>query len=331
MTITLTMKEDRELWAEANYNSPQKPKLELFEILHQVPRQLGKGYVQDIEVYPDLELKIVDCEYDDDVLLKISECYHPLQFGVLLCGVTTDEYNGQVGEGYTCISGSGVQRQMTLEFPKSRRLGVEIHMPPDLLKIFFPNEAGEIPHQLHLLAKGNNWQTLLYPEATVAIQGIAQQIINCPFQGMTKRMYLQAKVLELIALQLAPILSVQDGLQPSPRLKAETIARIHHAREILLTHLENPPSLLELAQIVGVSDRTLQRGFQELFGTTAFRYLTEKRMEWAEQLLRQGNITIAEVGNKIGYSHLGHFAAAFKRRFGITPSQSLISKKSVSG
>ncbi|MEH2256377.1 hypothetical protein [Nostoc sp.] len=95
MTITLTMKEDRELWAEANYNSPQKPKLELFEILHQVPRQLGKGYVRDIEVYPYLKLKILDCEYDDDVLLKIPEWYHPLQFCVLLCGVTTDEYNGQ--------------------------------------------------------------------------------------------------------------------------------------------------------------------------------------------------------------------------------------------
>lgn len=210
-------------------------------------------------------------------------------------------------------------------------MGVNIHLPPDLLLTFFPNEEGEIPHQLRLLTKGNDWQTLLYPETTAAIQGIARQIVNCPYQDLTKQMYLQAKVLELMALQLAPILAVQNRQQPSPRLKVETIARIYYAKEILLSRLENPPSLLELAQMVEVSDRTLQRGFQELFGTTAFRYLTDKRIEWAEQLLRQGNMTIAEVGNKIGYSHLGHFAAAFKRRFGITPSQSLIGKKSVSG
>ncbi|WP_306423234.1 helix-turn-helix domain-containing protein [Nostoc favosum] len=324
MTITLTMKEDWELWAEASHNSPQQPGQEPFEILRPMPKRLGKGYMRDIEVHPHLWLEIWDCEYHNDVLCKIPEWDHPLQFCVYLSGKVIDEYGRQLGEGYTCISGSGVQRQMTLKSSKSRRVGVDIEMPADLLAAFFPDDTGEIPHQLRLLAKGNDWQTLLYPETTTAIAGIAQQIINCPFQGITKRMYLQSKVLELIALQLAPILSAQDGLQLSPRLNTDTIARIYLAREILLAHLENPPSLLELAQMVGVSDRTLQRGFQELFGTTAFRYLTDKRMEWAEQLLRQGNMTIAEVGNKIGYSHLGHFAAAFKRRFGITPSQSKV-------
>jgi AraC-like DNA-binding protein len=34
----------------------------------------------------------------------------------------------------------------------------------------------------------------------------------------------------------------------------------------------------------------VQRGFHKLFGTTVFRYVSDKRMEWAEQLLRQGNI-----------------------------------------
>lgn len=79
-----------------------------------------------------------------------------------------------------------------------------------------------------------------------------------------------------------------------------------------------------------MSDRTLRRGFIELFGTTVFRYLTDKRMESAEQLLRQGNITVAEVASVVGYSHQGRFAEAFKRRFGITPSECLLGKKSVS-
>ncbi|MEI2580887.1 AraC family transcriptional regulator [Scytonema sp. PRP1] len=202
-------------------------------------------------------------------------------------------------------------------------------MPPDLLASFFPDEEGEIPHQLRLLAKGDEWQTLLYPETTAAIRGVAQQIVNCPYQGMTKRIYLQAKVLELMALQLAPILSAQDGLQPSPRLKPETITRIHYAKEILLTRLENPPSLLELAQMIGVSDRTLRYGFRELFGTTVFGYITNKRMQQAEQLLREGKLSVAEVANLVGYAHQGHFATAFKRKFGITPSESLLGKRNI--
>ncbi|MHC5613447.1 MAG: hypothetical protein ACYTXA_21225 [Nostoc sp.] len=70
-----------------------------------------------------------------------------------------------------------------------------------------------------------------------------------------------------MALQLAPIFADQGGSHYSPRLKPATIARIDNARDILLSRLENPPSIVELAQLVGVSNSTLKRGFTELFGT----------------------------------------------------------------
>lgn len=54
-----------------------------------------------------------------------------------------------------------------------------------------------MPLELDLLVKGDDWQTLLYPRTTPAIQGVVQQIINCPYQGITKRIYLQGKVMEL--------------------------------------------------------------------------------------------------------------------------------------
>lgn len=46
-----------------------------------------------------------------------------------------------MGEGYTCISGSGVQRQMTSQSLKTRYVGIDIEMPPELLATFFPDEA----------------------------------------------------------------------------------------------------------------------------------------------------------------------------------------------
>lgn len=326
MTITLTVEEESELWAEAEHNSLQKLTSEPFEVLSEMPEQLGKGYTRHIELYPQLDLAILDYEYHDDVLFNNPDWDHPLQFLVLLSGKNIDEYGGQVGEGYTCISGSGVQRQMLVQCPKSRQVGVDIHLPPELLRTFFPDEEGEIPSQLRLLAKSNDWQTLLYPEITTAVQGVVQQILNCPYQGIMKRMYLQTKVLELIRLQLAPILATKSRLQPSPRLKATTIARLHHAREILLSRLENPPSLLELGQIVGVSDRTLRRGFQELFSTTVFGYLASQRMFQAQRLLRESKLTVAEVAMMVGYSNPSHFAGAFKRRFGMTPRECLAGK-----
>ncbi|MEH2067101.1 MAG: hypothetical protein V7K47_02825 [Nostoc sp.] len=87
------------------------------------------------------------------------------------------------------------------------------------------------------MVKANEWQTLVYPKTTTAIQTVVQQIFDCPYNGMTKRLYLQGKVLEFMALQLDPFLVEQAQVQPSPRLKNTTIACIYHAREILLSRL----------------------------------------------------------------------------------------------
>lgn len=51
-------------------------------------------------------------------------------------------------------------------------------------------------------------------------------------------------------------------------LKPESLERIQYAAEILRSHLENPPNQTVLAQQVGVSDRTLQKGFRAVFRMT---------------------------------------------------------------
>ncbi|MEH2404051.1 hypothetical protein [Nostoc sp.] len=159
MTITLTTKEWNQLWAEAEMNSQKNP--ESNEFIYQMPRLLGKGYVRDIEVYPHLRLSIGDSEYHDDVLIKVPEYNHPLQFDVELLRVDTDDI---------LISGAGVQRSWIAKNPKSQRsVGVWIQMPPELLGTFFPTAGGEIPSQFSLLAKGNDWQTMLYPKKTTAV------------------------------------------------------------------------------------------------------------------------------------------------------------------
>ncbi|WP_375510090.1 hypothetical protein [uncultured Nostoc sp.] len=122
MTITLTEKEQCELWEEAQMNSLQNPEPD--EFIYQVPRQLGKGYVREIEVYPNLWLTISDSEYHDDVLVKIPQSNHPLQFGVYVLGIYADN---------TLISGAGVQRSRTFEnLEFQRNVDIQIHMPPEL-------------------------------------------------------------------------------------------------------------------------------------------------------------------------------------------------------
>ncbi|MHC5674596.1 hypothetical protein [Nostoc sp.] len=129
---------------------------------------------------------------------------------------------------------------MSIKILQPRRVGVDIYMSPDVLRTFFPTADGEILPQLRLLAKGDDWQTLVYPEISPAIQGVVQQIINCPYHGVIKRMYLQAKVLELMTLQLTPILAHQEGLQ-----SLEMSKKLHQQLGIPAKTLIQPYSLAQ--------------------------------------------------------------------------------------
>ncbi|MBW4642030.1 MAG: AraC family transcriptional regulator [Goleter apudmare HA4340-LM2] len=157
-------------------------------------------------------------------------------------------------------------------------------------------------------------------EITPAMFVVLQQILKPPFQGMMKRMYLESRVLELLALQLNQFLDQEQAVRYIPNLRPSDVEKTYHARDIIIRRAENPPSLLELAQLVGFGDRKLRYCFREVFGTTVFGYLHDYRMEQAKMMLASNSkIQVTEVANMVGYSHLGYFAKAFKQKFGISP------------
>nr|WP_235927106.1 AraC family transcriptional regulator [Gloeocapsopsis dulcis] len=94
---------------------------------------------------------------------------------------------------------------------------------------------------------------------------------------------------------------------------------IHHAKEILIRNLDNPPSILDLARQVGLNDRKLKQGFHQVFNTTPFAYLRHYRLEQARQLLMDSEASIEQVAKTVGYGDRSRFAAAFRKQFGINP------------
>jgi AraC-like DNA-binding protein len=190
----------------------------------------------------------------------------------------------------------------------------------------FITELNDIPKILIPFIESDNLDRFHHNvgKVTSEMKIIARQICHHPYQGAIARMYLEAKVWELLAMQLSQL----GELTPiKPSLKPQTLDCIYEARDILLNELENPPSISQLSQQVGICQRTLRRGFKELFGTTVIGYLNQKRMEKAQQLLREKQLSVSEVANIVGYYHFGHFSTAFKNKFGITPSQCLAGEK----
>ena len=330
MTLTLNQPDWDDLHEHAPATCPDHLILDDFETSTGVPECMGRGYSRRMELSPGVQLDFSERVYHQDLSVNVPAHEHLIQVGIFLSGFLSCSIHPKLGGTRGYFSGSGISPAYVEQYQGEQRLTwVNIEIKPELLNSVFLTDQHRDFDGLKLLFKGDDWKVSFYPTVTPAIRAIAHQLWNAPYRGMAKRMYLQAKVFELLAMHLDWVAEDAAQTQSSPRLRPDTIARLQYAKEILTRQFANPPSLPELAQQVGVSDRTLQRGFQSLFQTTVVGYLTQQRLEQAARLLRQGNDTIAEVATQVGYGHLGHFAAAFKRQFGITPRQCLAGHKIV--
>ncbi len=63
------------------------------------------------------------------------------------------------------------------------------------------------------------------------------------------------------------------------------------------------------------------RRFAQQFGTTPAAYLSQRRIERAQDLLRFANLTVTDVCHAVGFRSLGSFSSVFTERVGVTPSE----------
>ncbi|MCD7443708.1 helix-turn-helix transcriptional regulator [Streptomyces lincolnensis] len=76
-----------------------------------------------------------------------------------------------------------------------------------------------------------------------------------------------------------------------------------------------------VAAHAGYSRYHFLRAFRAAYGETPGQYLTHRRIERAEEMLRGADLTVTEICHLVGFSSLGTFSARFKARTGLTPSE----------
>ena len=85
------------------------------------------------------------------------------------------------------------------------------------------------------------------------------------------------------------------------------VPQLRRARDLADRHYAEPLDLEALARAANVSKYHFGRLFAETFGETPMRYLTRRRVERAQDLLRSVNLTVTEVCTLVGFSSLGSF------------------------
>ena len=142
------------------------------------------------------------------------------------------------------------------------------------------------------------------------------------YEGKMREIFTESKILEIIYRSFDAKRAKKER-----DLGLDAVNKLNKAREILLTDLQNPPSIKELARLCATNEFSLKKEFKEHFGVTIYGMLADERLRLARGLLAQNDVSVKEAAQAVGYSSFGHFSKIFKVKFGVFPFELVKAKK----
>jgi AraC-like DNA-binding protein len=134
---------------------------------------------------------------------------------------------------------------------------------------------------------------------------------------LVRRLQQESFALELAA-DVLQALAQEDEARP---LSAHLQRCVSRLQQWLESGEADALSITQMARQLGTNAVDLQRGFQQLHGSSIVAYLRTLRLERARQALLRQRVPVDVAATIAGYAHTSSFSAAFRRQFGLSPSQ----------
>ncbi len=93
------------------------------------------------------------------------------------------------------------------------------------------------------------------------------------------------------------------------------------AKEFLDANLDGDVSVMLLARACGLSTKHFSRAFRQTTGTSPHRWLVQRRIDKARQILRDADVPLADVAVACGFADQSHLTRVFRRSIGMSPGQ----------
>lgn len=106
-----------------------------------------------------------------------------------------------------------------------------------------------------------------------------------------------------------------------PPVPTDLLVHLRRARDRADRDYADPLDLDALAETAGVSKYHFLRSFAAVYGQTPAQYLSHRRVERAQDLLRATNLTVTEICHLVGFASVGSFSKKFRDLVGATPSE----------
>ena len=155
-----------------------------------------------------------------------------------------------------------------------------------------------------------------------AINVFAESLINI-YQSnqLRSKNFLNLKILELLYL-LNGLTQEQDFANFLFKL---TLPKKRNIKAFMDSNFDKPLKIEDYAYLTGRSLSTFRRDFKSYFDTTPQKWLKDKRMEKAMNLLNEKERSVTDLAYEVGYENISYFIKEFKVKYGVSPKQYILS------
>jgi AraC-like DNA-binding protein len=253
-----------------------------------------------------------------------------LSIKLTLQGVENYRIDGRVfrvREGQYLVVNKGQQFDCFME---SRDIteGICIYLDPKLVEDIY-RVRSQSDESLLNLPFFDDHQRLTFFENIYALKGNAlgellHQITPRVRQGDTD--FANEDFYYLIAEKLletqASVLGDMDKIQSEKiSTRQELYRRLLNARNFIDGSFQEKITIADIADCAALSEYHLHRTFRQCFGITPHQYIIQKRLDNASSMLRRGQSSVGEIAVLNGFSDIHAFSKAFKKAFGVPPTQ----------
>lgn len=288
-----------------------------------IPEVYGEGWLWALKLQSGISIMVTDTKLNQDIVFNRANC-------------TEQFFSLQFNEIYTSTKRAGVISEVLLQsfvvlfdtlkptqfnIPAATRLkSLRFYFSLEQLSTLFPIEVIEKLFNKELLEH----LTLEQPKIIdVHYRPILEELMVKEIKHPLKFNFIQNRILLLLEKYISKQQKV-NLISAKNRLNVSELERLMQVENLLLKDYSTaPPTIEQLSKICAMSATKLKQEFRALYGSPIYEYYQKNRMSKAKALLLEGGHTSKEVGSLIGYSNLSHFAAAFKKEFGISPSDLL--------
>lgn len=321
MTLHLYDKDINDLILEKKYPLPASEHRNVMECTTSIDHNIGNAYYKEI-YFMGVHIGYGNLALNNKTIVSFESDFETVEMHFALKGSNSTYFTNFSEEisfkpfQHNIMYANSLKGKMVWDCKGFEVF--EVNLSPSFFKKYLPEDTSIFNSFRKIMDSGcSSMMKSQNHQISNEMYAIIRDIIQCNRDGIYKRMFLEAKVIELLLLQLEQL---KDPISQT-KLKKQDVEKMYAIRDHITQNMAEPCLLIDLAHQFGTNEFTLKRGFKELFGTTVFSFWNDIKMQEAKKLLLRGDLNVSEVSNMMGFKNSRHFSTSFKKHFGQSPSQ----------